>query len=598
MKNNLKSVLAIVKELKYLLGKKYKRQLLGVMILIVLGSFLELLGVYAIMPFIEAILEPDKLMENIFISRFVAFLGIETTKGTLVLTGILIIVLYIIKNLFMIFSGFVQCGFSTTVQKELSIKMLASYMRHPYMYFLNVNSSVILRSCTSDVTGVYNIINNAVTIITETLNMIIIGVFLIYTDVFISIGVLVLMIITLAGFIFGLKPIIKRYGEKNVYAQTLMNKTILQAVHGLKEIFVMQRKKEFVAEYEHASEIYRKVRRNYDFINMCPDRIVEGICISGIIGVVCIRLSMGMDMLAFVPKLGIFAMAAFKLFPSIGKIVNRINMVIFSRPLLHNCYENVAEAERYSKLVQEYSKEHEKRPDDNSKKEFCSKLEVKHVQWQYPGQANPTLLDANMVIYKGESVAFIGESGAGKTTLSDCILGLLKPQSGSIEMDGIDVYTMPVQWGEIVGYVPQAVFLTDDTVRNNIAFGLEVKDDAKIWSALDRAQLKRFVESLPEGLDTLVGERGIKFSGGQKQRLAIARALYNKPEILILDEATAALDNDTEAAVMESIDALQGQVTMIIVAHRLSTIRNCDKIFEIKDGQVITRKKEEVLSVN
>ena len=199
-------------------------------------------------------------------------------------------------------------------------------------------------------------------------------------------------------------------------------------------------------------------------------------------------------------------------------------------------------------------------------------------------------------VYKGESIAFIGASGAGKTTLSDIILGLLQPAKGTVEMDGIDVYTIPMQWAHIVGYVPQAIFLMDDTVRNNIAFGLPVDkiEDTYIWDALEKAQLKDFIEKLPYGLDTIVGERGVKFSGGQRQRIAIARALYNKPEILVLDEATAALDNETETAVMESIDALQGQITMIIVAHRLTTIRNCDRIYEIKDGMAVERSKEEV----
>ena len=187
-------------------------------------------------------------------------------------------------------------------------------------------------------------------------------------------------------------------------------------------------------------------------------------------------------------------------------------------------------------------------------------------------------------------------SGAVKTTLGDVILGLLKPRQGEVTMDGIDVYAMPKTWAHIVGYIPQAVFVMDDTIRNNIRFGLDVEDtdDRQVWAVLERAQLKSFVESLPEGLDTIVGERGIKFSGGQRHRIAIARALYAQPEILVMDEATAALDNDTEKAVMESIDLLQGQITLIIVAHRLTTIRNCDRIYEIRDGIAFEKSKEEV----
>ena len=226
--------------------------------------------------------------------------------------------------------------------------------------------------------------------------------------------------------------------------------------------------------------------------------------------------------------------------------------------------------------------------------EFQEVVSVENIVWQYEGQTKPVLTDVSLCIHKGESVALIGASGSGKTTLSDILLGLLAPEKGSIYMDGIDIYTIPKIWARIVGYVPQSVFLIDDTIRNNVAFGLRDVDDSDIWKALEQAQLKAFVETLPAGLDTIVGDRGIKFSGGQRQRVAIARALFNKPEILILDEATAALDNETEKAVMESIDALQGQITMVIVAHRLTTIRNCDSIYEVKEGKAIRRDKSEV----
>jgi len=590
MKNNIKAVCEVFKELKYLFGKRYKKQLIGITMLIIIGSFLELLGVYVIMPFIQAILQPDQLMGNQYIHKFVEFFAIESSRDLILLIGIGIIVLYITKNLFMIFSNYAQCSFATTVQKELSVRMLASYMRHPYTYFLNVNSAEILRCCNNDIQNVYRILAGIMTMTAEMLNIAVIAVFLLKTDFFISIGVLTLMLIVMLGFILELKPAIKRCAEKNIMALTQTTKTVSQAVNGIKEIFVMQRRQEFITEYENAAERYRKSRRKYEFINGCPDRIVEGVCISGIIGVVCIRLSMDMDMVLFVPKLGAFAMAAFKLFPSIGKIVNRINEIIFYWPQLHSCYENALEADRYTR-----TDVYEESENSACVINFQSELTINHIKWQYPNQLKPTLIDVSMKICKGEAVAFIGESGTGKTTLSDCILGLLRPQKGTIEMDGIDVYTMPKQWGRIVGYVPQMIFMTDDTIRNNIIFGLKDGDDGDIWEALERAQLKSFVQSLPDGLNTIVGERGIKFSGGQKQRLAIARALYNKPEILILDEATAALDNDTEAAVMESIDALQGQITMIIVAHRLSTIRNCDKIYEIKDGCVYCRDKADVL---
>ena len=264
--------------------------------------------------------------------------------------------------------------------------------------------------------------------------------------------------------------------------------------------------------------------------------------------------------------------------------------------------------------MREYEKQQDKYKIDNSvdenvvettlltgdKYSFKKELKVDNVWWKYDDAENAVLKNLSMTIHKGESVGFIGASGAGKTTLADVILGLMRPQEGQVFIDGIDVYTIPKQWSRIIGYVPQVVYLTDESIKNNVAFGIPDNeiDEAMIWNALEQAQLKTFVEQLPEKLETRVGERGVKFSGGQRQRVAIARALYCNPEILVLDEATSALDNETEKAVMESIDALQGKKTLIIVAHRLSTIMNCDSVYEIKDGIACKRDKKDILKSN
>lgn len=426
--------------------------------------------------------------------------------------------------------------------------------------------------------------------------MILIGCFIIITEPWTALGILLLMGVVMLGMVMIFKPMAKRAGKADRTASALKSKAIYQTVAGIKEIYVMQRKKLFVEEYESASNIARKAQRTNSLITNSPDRIIEGICVSGLVGIICIRLLMSGNMADFVPKLAAFAMAAFKVLPSIGKITSRINGLVYSRPSLANVYDIMREANEYVRRHEQYAEEHGE-VKESEDLQFDNKLTIQNVVWQYENQKAPVLTDTTLEIKKGQSIALIGASGAGKTTLADIILGLLHPQKGTVLMDGIDVYAMPKTWARIVGYVPQSVFLIDDTVRNNIAFGLSdnmIKDEL-IWDALERAQLKEFVAGLPKGLDTIVGERGVKFSGGQRQRIAIARALYNNPEILILGEATAALDNETETAVMESIDALQGQITMIIVAHRLTTIRNCDKIYEIRDGKAVERDKAEVL---
>ena len=594
MNNNFKTVVQMLKQLNYILDRDQKKRAFWVLLVIVASAGFELLGVTAILPFVEASVSPDKMMRNKYVIKIAPILRITNANELLFFMGLGLILVYIIKNIFLLYANYVQYDFATGIQKELSSKMLRSYVNRPYTFFLDINTSEILRGCTHDIASVYNIIEHLSTILSQMLSVLMIGVFLIYTDKVIAISALFLMLIILCGIVFFFKPLIKKAGKRSQELYTAKSKILVQVVNGIKEILVMQRKELFLNAYDEVCDQSRKVQRTYSVLSTSPDRVVEGICISGIIGIVCIRLvNDSTNMIDFIPKLATFAMAAFKILPSIGKIANRMAGIIYGRPGLVSVYKNMVESNQYSEKIQQYI---EDRQINTEQLEFKGDLSINHVFWQYENQKAPVLTDVNFTVHKGESIAFIGASGAGKTTLSDIILGLLCPTVGTVELDGIDVYSIPMQWAHIVGYVPQSIFLMDDTVRNNIAFGMPVEtiEDENIWNALEKAQLKKFVENLPYGLDTIVGEWGVKLSGGQRQRIAFARALYNKPEILILDEATAALDNETETAVMESIDALQGQITMIIVAHRLTTIRNCDRIYEIKDGVAIERNKNEI----
>ena len=565
-------------------------------LLVIIGRVLfELVGVTAIYPFLQALLTPDIIMKNRYAEPIIQFFHIETPKGVLALIGIGLIIIYIFKNIYTIFSYYVQYDYGTKVQKELSIKMLNSYMNRPYSFFLNINSSEIIRTCNGDVAGVYTILSSIFDILAEGLSVAAIGIFIFRTDPFMALAVLLLLALVGGAIILLYKPIMKRMGQKEMAAQSAKSKAIYQTVNGVKELYVMQRKQLFLDEYRNAADEVRKVSRNKDFLAASPERIIEGTCVSGLIGVVVIRLLMGVDVMSFVPQLGMFAMAAFKILPSVGKVSNRVTTIAYYVPMLDNVYRVIVEANEYEKVQTDYEHTYGVKERDRQDCRFVDKISIQNITWKYDENNENVLENLNLDIKKGDSIAFIGSSGAGKTTLADIILGLLKPQSGNVYMDGKDIFAMPEQWAKIIGYVPQNVFLMDDTVRKNVAFGLKEIDDRLIWEALEGAQIKEFVEKLPHGLDTIVGERGVKFSGGQRQRIAIARALYNSPQILVLDEATSALDNDTENAVMEAVEALQGKMTLIIVAHRLTTIRNCDKIYEIKDGVASQKNKKEVL---
>lgn len=593
MKNNIKTVINVIRELNYILNKTLKKKAIFVFIVIVFSAVFELLGVSAILPFVQAIMSPEILSSNKHIQDVLNILEVHTNTSIVVAMGILIIAIYLIKNAFMIFSSFVQADYSTKVQKTLAVKMLNSYMSRPYTYFLNINSAEILRGCQNDISASFDVIQRLLSLLAEVFTVLVIGIYIIYMDPIIAYAVIVLMTIVMFLMIFYFKPLIKRAGNIKIEVNTKKNKIITQAVSGIKDILVKRRNQQFIKEFESVTEEERKVQRLFTVLSECPDRIVEGVCVSGIMGVVCIRMMMAPnEMASFIPKLAAFAMAAFRILPSIGKITSRMNGIVFNRPGLHNVYLNFKAANEYQnelRCIQELSI-----CDDI---DFQYNLCIRDVDWKY-GESKPFVLHGTTLeIIKGQSVALIGASGAGKTTLADVILGLLPPQSGSVLMDGMDIYSIPEAWSRIIGYVPQSVYLVDDTIRNNVRFGYTdgQNDDEKIWRALEQAQLSDFVRSLPHQLDTIVGERGVRFSGGQRQRIAIARALYSVPEILVLDEATSALDNETETAVMEAIDSLQGKITMIIVAHRLTTIKNCDKIYEIIDGKAIERSKNDVL---
>ncbi|MDE6847500.1 MAG: ATP-binding cassette domain-containing protein, partial [Lachnospiraceae bacterium] len=341
-----------------------------------------------------------------------------------------------------------------------------------------------------------------------------------------------------------------------------------------------------------------KENTKFYFLNSCPGRIIEAVCVSGIIAVVCLQYGAGNVDGNFVSKMAIFVVGAFKILPLTGNLVGMANYLVYYWAGVDATYNNLMEAERVAQETREYILQHNANEEPIEEITMQNSLCIKNISWHYPNSDKQVLAGLSLEIHKNEAVALIGSSGAGKTTLSDIILGLYKPQEGNVMIDGIDIFTIPVQWSKLIGYVPQSVFLMDDTIRANVTFGLyeEDIDDEKVWDALERAQLAAFIRELPEGINTRVGERGIKFSGGQRQRIAIARALYYNPEILVLDEATSALDNETEKAVMEAIESLQGEKTLIIIAHRLSTIKNCDKIYEIVDGKAKLRNKEEVLN--
>lgn len=586
MKNKIKLIFDIVIQLNAILNQKEKKCLLGMFSLYFIAAFFEMLGVTAIIPFISVLLDPEQLMESNYLRGLIGLMDIHGSDELLIVIGCILILIYLVKNIILFLVRWIQNVYQCKVQQELSTRMLRFYMRRPYEFFVNTNSAEIHRGINEDVIGVYEVIRDLMALVSELMTAVLILLSVFIMNIVMSIGLLLVSSICVGVILFGCRKIVKLTGIKVREADIEKTKYAYQSINGIKEISVMQRHDYFIRAYDKVYAKYGKALSQYYSVNLIPERIVEVILVSGIIIIICLQNFFGYNSANYVSQLAAVALACFRMLPSINKVIMAINDMIYRMPEVQSLYENTSEVKK-----QEEKQEETKR---SGKIPFEEELTVSDVSWHYANSERNILENVSLNIRKGQSIALIGESGAGKSTLADIIMGLLHPQNGKILVDGMDISTVGKQRSSLIGYVPQNVYLIDDTIRNNVAFGIEQRDirDEDVWRALDEAELSQFVRRLPDKLDTIVGERGIKFSGGQRQRIAIARTLYYNPEILVLDEATSALDNETEKAVMESINSLMGVKTLIIVAHRLSTIQNCDIIYEVKDGKVIRKNKD------
>ncbi len=600
---DIKTFCRIISQVNYILTNRQRVHLVGLFLLGIGCALVQTLGVSAILPFIQAILTPEVIMENRYVKPILQYWRITDSNTVIMFVGIAIALVYLLKNIYLVVVNYIQVKFRCHFHEDISNKLLDSYLKRPYSYFITTTSADIIQAIQNDSNSVYDIINTLYQLVAEGCTIVLLGFLLAYSDLFMACGVIIICVMCFLIVTLGFKKKLAQYGMISREAQREQYKYLYQPITGNKDIKVMQRSDFFVRYFRLATQKVTKSTIVYNTITSLPEKIIETVCISGIIGIVCARLKMGVNVMSFIPQLSVFAVAAFRILPSISKCAGYLQTLVFYRPSMESAYKDMKAFNEYEESFQEYYALEEKRMSqkqitiDNFK--FTSELEVNNIDWQYEESNELVLRKLSLTIHKGEAVAFIGPSGSGKTTLADIILGLLQPTHGKVYVDGVDIYAIPKVWSKIIGYVPQSVFLIDDTIRANVTFGLsaEMITDEAVWEALEKAQIKDYVQSLPEGLDTLVGERGIRFSGGQKQRIAIARAIYHDPDILVLDEATSALDGETENAVMEAIDHLHGKKTLIIIAHRLTTIQNCDTIYEIRNGQAHRKTKEEIFSI-
>ena len=576
-----------------LLDKKQKHKMVLLVFLMLIGAVLETLGVSMILPVMSVVMEENAVQKHAYLQVICDLFHIayDDTRTLMILVMVGLIVIFAVKNVFLFFQQKVQLKFVYTNQFATSRRMMINFMERPYEYYLNADTSVIQRSITSDVNNMYGLILSLLQLVSEGIVFVCLIAVSLVSDVMMSITVALLLVVVLAIIKWVLKPIMRKAGEENQDYYSGLYKWIDQSVMGIKEIKIANKENYFINEYAKCGEGYVNAVQRYNLYNATPRLLIETVALAGMIFYMMIQLLSGVQVTAILPQLTLLALVAMRLIPCANRINNHLTSISYFEPFFMGVSDNLQEEIRDESI--DYNAASYQKKVEIQKLEIRHNIQLKDIVYKYPNTETLIFDRANMEIPIGKSVGIVGTSGAGKTTIVDILLGLLQIQSGEILADGVEVREHYQSFLKDIGYIPQTIFMIDSTIRKNVAFGVadEDIDDAKVWRALQEAQLDEFVRGLPDGLDTSIGERGIRISGGQRQRICIARALFEDPEVLVLDEATSALDNETEAAIMESINMLHGKKTLIIIAHRLQTIEKCDMVYRVEKGQVTIERQ-------
>ena len=554
----------------------------------ILGAILEAIGIGAILPLISIMGNPDFLTVYPKVTKYAGIFGIMTHIQFIITATFLLLILYIIKNIYLAWQNKIQIDFAVQNQIYYSEELLTEYLQKPYLYHLNHNTATLLRNVNSGGVIVFSLIMVSMfTLLTEIITAVTIWLMLVMIDAFTAIIVAGFIGSLLYFIIKGFRKKITEQGKIQNEYSALYIKCINQSLGAIKETKVSCKEEFFLDAFRKAYFEYGKANGKFLFMNQLPRMLIETIIVCGLLLLIITKLMLGNQPEEIVPLLGVLALAAFRLMPSANRIVNLSNGIRFQMPLFNELYEDLLI------IKNKGAKETEtclQKPE--SRMDFEKVVSVEELSFAYPEIEKQVLNNISFSIPKGKFVGIVGPSGAGKTTFVDILLGLLAPSKGKISVDGKNIYDDIRTWQANLAYVPQSIYLIDGTIRENIALGVDEKEinDALINKVLQMAELYDFVQELPAGIDTTVGERGVKLSGGQRQRIGIARALYYQPQVLVLDEATSALDNETEKSITDTILKLKGQITIIAVAHRLTTLAQCDFKVKFENGKAFIIK--------
>ena len=573
----------IFKKLNYILDKKKKINIVVLAVMIFIGGILETLSISAMLPVVWVIIDAESVQQNKYCQWIMELLHIQNMQGFIIMLLVALMIMYILKNAYLLLLTSEQNRFISVNRNRLISQVLREFLNRPYEFYLDADIPTVFRLTDSDIPNVFGILMAIISLASEVVVFVLICGVLIVTD-----WKLVLVLIFISGIVTlvlfkVLKPKLNSLGMTNQAIQSRIAKWRIQAIYGIKDVKVLHRESFFADNYESNGKIGAKLNQKYAIINALPRILIETIFMVSILGYLVVCVALGDDMTQMLPTLTAFGLAAVRLLPCVNRINTYLTDISYFRPCLDYVYENMNINEISKKTNQTLL------PVDETKTmQLRNRIELKDIVYAYPNTDTLIFDHADMEIPYGKSIGIMGPSGAGKSTIVDILLGLLKVHEGQILCDGDNVFENYPAWLAQIGYIPQSIYLVDEPIRNNIAFGIadDEIDDNRIWQVLEEAQLKEFIQTLPEGLDTTIGDRGVRLSGGQRQRLGIARALYHNPEILVFDEATSALDNETEAAVMEAINSFHGKKTMVIIAHRLNTIEKCDMIYKVEGGKI------------
>jgi ABC-type multidrug transport system fused ATPase/permease subunit len=578
------------KETWSLLNHEQKKHMLLMLVLMLLAMLLESLSVGIVFPLISILLKGD--IGTSFFSHFFVF-GEPAGKNLIYIGLSVTFIIFLVKNLTLVFNLWKQTNFLRKLEFEFTNRLFQYYLKKDYIFFLNNNSAYLYRNLTEVIGNFVSSVKGHMILLSEITIFIGIAFVLFYVDflttiiILISVGVFSFLIyISSVGKIFLLGK------ERNLFNAEL-NKHLLQGMASAKEVKILDREEDL--NHQVSTNLFKTtgIYQMIQFITGLPRFSFEMLMICTFSAVVLTMIGDKKDMIDIIQYLSVFAIASFRVVPAVARILNALQNIKYMEPSV-KILINELDSKNNCYIKQNYQSKELTMP-----LKFQKEINLKNLSFSYPIRKEFSVSKLSMTINKGDFIGIIGETGSGKSTLINLLIGLLKPAEGKVEVDELNINSSLPEWYKKIGYVPQSVYLTDDTIRKNIAFGLREDniDDDLIKQAVEKASLNNFLNELSDGLETIVGEKGIRLSGGQQQRIGIARALYRDPEILILDEATSSLDQSTEKKIMESIQYLKRKKTLIVVTHRLITVKNCDKIFIIDKGKITKQgTPEEILN--